>query len=116
MVQKTPKQIGEEAARRAECVVRREMEKAGLGLDRGLKKLDELLECTRPISCIKGKDADGGTVDFVDVPDNPSQAKALDMLFTLGDYYPDKKIKQDLRVEGIEDILRALDARDGKKV
>jgi hypothetical protein len=87
------------------CETRRKMEEADLGLDRGLRKLGELLECTKSVSCIKGKDADGGTVDFVDVPDNPTQAKALDMLLTLGDYYPDKKIKANIRHTGSLDIL-----------
>lgn len=75
------------------CETRRKMEAANLGLDRGLSKLNELLEATKPISCIKGKDADGGTVDFVDVPDNQAQVKALDILLSLGDYYPDKRVK-----------------------
>jgi len=82
------------------CETRRKMEAAGLGLDRGLTKLDQLLEATKPISCIKGKDADGGTVDFVDTPDNQAQCKALDMLLSLGDYYPTKKFKGEVNHSG----------------
>jgi hypothetical protein len=82
------------------------MQAAGLGLDRGLLKLDQLLEATKPISCIKGKEADGGTVDFVDVPDNQTQVKALDILLTLGDHYPGKKIKAEVSI-GLADLLLA---------
>lgn len=91
------------------CETRKEMIKANLGLDRGLGKLNQLLECTKPIAATvihkagKGKgarDADETTMDFVEVPDNQSQAKALDMLFTLGDYYPCKKLKADVNHSG----------------
>lgn len=74
---------------------------ADLGLSRGLRKLNQLLEATKPrlrrhLSCIKGKDADGGSVVFVDIPDNQTQIKALDMLLNLGDYYPSKKINAEV--------------------
>ena len=82
------------------------LEAAGLGLDRGLEKLNQLLEATKPISCIKGKEADGGTFDFVDVPDNQTQVKALDILLTLGDHYPGKKIKAEVSI-GLADLLLA---------
>jgi hypothetical protein len=82
------------------------MQKADLGLGRGLQKLNQLLEATKPISCIKGKEADGGTVDIVDVPDNQTQVKALDILLTLGDHYPGKKIKAEVSI-GLADLLLA---------
>ncbi len=98
---------GIEAGQEVMCETRRKMEASNLGLDRGLDKLNQLLEATKPISCIKGKDADGGTVDFIDVPDNQAQAKALDMLLTLGDYYPDKKIKANVNVNADKAIFEA---------
>lgn len=76
------------------------MEKSGMGLDRGLLKLEQLMEATKPISCIKGKEADGGTVDFVDVPDNQTQIKALDMYFTLRGDKPPKEIKAEVNHSG----------------
>jgi hypothetical protein len=88
------------AGKQVMCETRLRMEAADLGLNRGLAKLNQLLESTKPISCIKGKEADGGTVDFVDVPDNQAQCKALDMLLNLGDYYPDKKLKHDVNLKG----------------
>lgn len=109
MASKTPKQIGDEAAKKAECFVRSEMIKANLGLDRGLEKLSQLLECTKPVAATvvrkSGKskeqpDADSTTCDFIEVPDNAAQAKALDMLFSLGDYYPDKKLKAEVNHSG----------------
>lgn len=54
-------------------------------------KLKALCECTKPISCIKGKDADGGTVDFVDIPDNSVQLNAVKTVIALyGDEAPAK--------------------------
>jgi hypothetical protein len=103
----------QKAGQEVMCETRRRMEESNLGLTRGLTKLDQLLEATKPISCIRGKDADGGTVDFVDVPDNAAQAKALDMLLSLGDYYPDKKFKGTVNVEG--SIMAAVAARLGEK-
>lgn len=85
------------------------MEAADLGLGRGLKKLDQLLESTKQIAATvihtagksKGpKEADSVTTDFVEVPDNQTQVKALDILLSLGDYYPEKKIKADLNHTG----------------
>ena len=95
--------------KRIMCETRRRMEAADLGLGRGLKKLDQLLESTRPIAATvihqagksKGaRDADSTTTDFVEVPDNQAQCKALDMLLSLGDYYPDKKIKAEVNHTG----------------
>lgn len=91
------------------CETRRRMEAADLGLGRGLKKLDQLLESTKPIAATvihtagknKGaKDADSTTTDFVEVPDNQTQVKALDILLSLGDYYPDKKLKAEVNHTG----------------
>ena len=76
-----------------------ELKKAGFGLPKLIVKLGELLEAQKPISCIKGKEANGGTVDFVDVPDNQTQIKALDMAFELGDHYPSKKVTAEVKHE-----------------
>jgi hypothetical protein len=97
---------GIEAGQQIMSETQKALDAAGLGLGRGLEKLNQLLEATKPISCIKGKEADGGTVDFVDVPDNQTQVKALDILLTLGDHYPGKKIKAEVSV-GLADLLLA---------
>ncbi len=97
------------AGKQVMCETRRRMEAADLGLSRRLKKLDQLLESTKPIAATvihqagKGKgarDADSTTTDFVEVPDNQTQVKALDILLSLGDYYPDKKIKAEINHSG----------------
>jgi hypothetical protein len=97
------------AGKQIMCETRRRMEAADLGLGRGLRKLDQLLESTKPIAATvihqagKGKearDADSTTTDFVEVPDNQTQVKALDILLSLGDYYPDKKIKAEVNHSG----------------
>ena len=69
---------------------------AGMGLPRLVVKLGELLDAQKSISCVSGKDAGTKTMDFIAVPDNATQIKALDMAFNLGDHYPSKKVTADL--------------------
>ncbi|MDD5006428.1 MAG: hypothetical protein PHS33_08040 [Candidatus Omnitrophica bacterium] len=85
------------------------MNEMDLGLTRGLSKLNDLLEAQKPIAALivgkpgkdkKSKDADEATHDFVDVPDNQTQIKALDMLFKLGDHYPSQKIDANVNHQG----------------
>ncbi|MEN6423303.1 MAG: hypothetical protein ABFD76_15290 [Smithella sp.] len=94
------------------------LRKMDLGLDRGLSKLSELLEAQKPIAALivnkpgkdkKSKDADEATHDFVDVPDNQTQIKALDMLFKLNSAYPSEK--HDVNING--DINLLLEQIDG---
>jgi hypothetical protein len=83
------------------------MDKAGLTDDRLFEKLDALVEAQRTVSAIGGKDANAGTVDFVDVPDNPVQLKALEMAFKLKDKFPSSKVDQTVtvvEVKGLEKI------------
>jgi hypothetical protein len=103
-------QMGQEAGQQAMSETQKALRVADLGLSRGLIKLNQLLDATKPISCIKGKDADGGSVDFVDVPDNQTQIKALDILLTLGDHYPAKQIKADVNHSGslMADVVEYL--------
>jgi hypothetical protein len=74
-----------------------------------MEKLDDLLNAQKPIAATvihkagksKGaRDADESTTDFIDVPDNQVQIKALDMAFTLRDDYPYKKLKADVNHSG----------------
>ncbi|HSW65048.1 MAG TPA: hypothetical protein VLH56_17315 [Dissulfurispiraceae bacterium] len=98
------------------------MEKAGFTFQRLMEKLDELMNAQKPIAATvvhkagKGKgakDADETTMDFVDVPDNQVQIKALDMAFTLRDDYPCKKIKADVNHFG--SIMAAVSAHLSKE-
>jgi len=94
------------------------LDEMNLGVHRGLSKLDELLEATKPIAALvigkpgkdkKSKDADEATHDFVDVPDNQTQIKALDMLFKLNGSYPSEKHE----VNHTGDINLLLEQIDG---
>lgn len=76
-----------QAAISARAIVEKRLEEAGLTRPYYISKLKELCEATKPISCVKGKDADGGTVDFIDIPDNRIQ---LDAVKTIIDLYGDK--------------------------
>lgn len=117
----TVKQNAEKAAKFAMSQTERELERAGLSLSVGMKKLKALLDAQKTVA---------GSVDFVEVPDNPTQLKALDMLFTLGDHYPAKKmehggevkIHHDVSLTNLERATRlaylltkAKEKRDGKK-
>jgi hypothetical protein len=66
------------------------MEKSGLGNSVLLSKHRELLNASRTVSAISGKDANAGTVDFIEVPDSPVQVKALDLAYKLRGAYIDK--------------------------
>jgi hypothetical protein len=66
------------------------LEKAGLSDDNLAKKHAELLHAQKTVSAVSGKDAGAGTVDFVDVPDYQTQAKALDMAYKVKGKYVEK--------------------------
>ena len=87
--------IAQEAGRQAldNALTERQKELKRIGLSRRyyLKKLKSLCEATKPISCIQGKDADGGTVDFVDVPDNRVQLDSVKEVIKLWGDYPAEK-------------------------
>lgn len=104
----TVKQNAEKAAKFAMSQTERELKRAGLSLSFGMKKLKALLDAQKTVSCISGKDAGAGSVDFVEVPDNPTQLKALDMLFTLGDHYPAKKMEHGGEVKINHDVSPEL--------
>ncbi len=54
--------------------------------------IKECLQATRSISCISGKEANGGTLDFVEVPDFGRRLDAAKVLIALyGDNAPEKK-------------------------
>jgi hypothetical protein len=50
------------------------------------------MRAMRAVSCISGKDAGSGSVDFVDVEDHPVRLKAVDMVHKVRGRYVDKKI------------------------
>jgi len=68
----------------------KELEKAGLADSRLAIKHAELLDAQKTVSTVSGKDAGAGTIDFVDVPDYQTQAKALDMAYKVKGKYVEK--------------------------
>jgi hypothetical protein len=83
------------------------MDQTGLTDERLSGKLQDLLEAQRTVSAVGGKDANAGTVDFVDVPDNPVQLKALEIALKLKDKFPSSKVDQTVtvvEVKGLEKI------------
>jgi hypothetical protein len=109
LMSKQDQDISLQASNNALCKTRQQMEKAGFTFPRLMEKLDDLMNAQKPIAATvvhkagKGKgakDADETTMDFVDVPDNQVQIKALDMAFNLRDDYPCKKIKADVNHSG----------------
>lgn len=55
------------------------------------EKTKEGLEANRTISAISGKEANGGTVDFVDVPDYAVRHKYLETALKLKNKFPTKE-------------------------
>ena len=95
-----------ESADKVICKTEQRLKKAGLTRSYYMKKLKDLCEAQKAISCIKGKEADGGTVDFIDVPDNQVQLGAVKEVIALfGDRAAEKKnIKHtgDLKIEIVD--------------
>lgn len=97
------KEASLEAANKNRCKTEQRLRRVGLTRSYYMRKLKELCEATRPISCIKGKEADGGTVDFIDVPDNQTQLGAVR---TVIDLYGDKAaLKVDANHEGSIEVV-----------
>jgi hypothetical protein len=85
------------------------MEKSGLGNAVLLSKHRELLNASRTVSAISGKEANAGTVDFIEVPDSPVQVKALDLAYKLRGAYIDKvEISGDIRYHRIVSNVDAV--------
>lgn len=51
-------------------------EKLGLGKESVVASTVNLMMATKTVSAIGGKDANAGTVDFIEVPDNPTRLGA----------------------------------------
>lgn len=83
------KSASELAADEVICLREQRLRKAGLSRSYYMEKLKELCEAQKTVSCVGGKDAGSGTVDFVDVPDNAVQLGAVKVVAALyGDLAP----------------------------
>jgi len=90
------------------------MERSGLGDMTLLTKHAELLEATKVIAVVVGKNVAGGSVDLI-VPDYAVQAKALDRAYRLRGAYPKKAehrrsaaVQPNVRVTFVDSKGRAL--------
>jgi len=83
------------------------LQKSNLTLDRLTGKLDELVDCKRGI----GVNKEG---EVVEVNDNPSQLKAVDMGLKLNQAYPDEKLNVDHTLKNFREIQINL-VSPGKK-
>ena len=59
------------------------LKKHGISRAFYMKKLKELCDAQKQISCVSGKEANGGTVDFIEVPDNAVQLNAVKEIIML---------------------------------
>jgi hypothetical protein len=50
-----------------------------------------MIQATKVVSAIGGKDADAGSVDFIDVPDWQARGKGLEMAYKLTGAFIEKK-------------------------
>ena len=67
------------------------MSKHGLDDVSLLKKHAELLDATKTVSAVSGRDAGADSVDFVDVPDWQARAKGLEMAYKLKGAFTEKR-------------------------
>ena len=67
------------------------MEKSGLGDKNLLSVHKDMLQASRTVSAVSGKDANAGTVDFIDVPGWQARGKALEMGYKLKGAFIEKK-------------------------
>lgn len=89
------------------------MEKMGMTDFKLYSKLDELIEAKKTVSAVSGKDANAGTVDFVDVPDYQTQVKALDIALKLKARYPREGNTTNIQVNNVIPILGGSTAVQG---
>ena len=75
-----------------QTAMQKAMEKAGITDESLAESLKDGLSATRTISAIAGTKANGGTVDFVDVPDYQARKGFQDMAHKLRVDYPDSKV------------------------
>jgi hypothetical protein len=85
------------------------LDSVGLTLLYTFNKLYSLCEATKPISCVRGKDAGPASMDFVDVPDNTTQLNAVKELVAIrGLRAPEKReYKHDLQ-STVSDHVKAI--------
>ena len=83
---------GQKAGEIARCKTVERLRRAGITRSYYMEKLKSLCEAQRTVSCISGKDAGSGSVDFVEVPDNQVQLGAVKEVIALfGDRAAEKK-------------------------
>lgn len=70
------------------------MDQMGITDEKLNQVLAEGLEANRTISAIAGTEANGGTVDFVDVPDFQTRHRYLETGLKLKDKFPSTKVEQ----------------------
>lgn len=80
------------------------MDNRGITDERLLDKLNEGLEATRSISAIAGTEANGGTVDFVDVPDYAIRHKYLETGLKLKNKFPNASNQTNVQVNVINHL------------
>lgn len=68
------------------------LDKAGVTDEACAKVLADAMKAMRTVSCVSGKDAGSGSVDFVDVEDHPVRLKALDQIHRVRGRYIEKRV------------------------
>jgi len=82
------------------------MEKAGIGTMTLFKVHADMLQATKPISAVVGKDASTSTMDFIEVPDWTARGSALNMGYKLKGLYADTSVT--VNVESHEARMQRL--------
>ncbi len=81
------------------------MEECGLGTKSLFRVHADMLQATKPISAVIGKDASTQTMDFIEVPDWTARGTALNMGYKLKGLYQERI---DVSVESHEERMKRL--------
>lgn len=88
------------------------MDRMGLGDEQLLQTLKEGLKADRVISAIAGHEANGGTTDFIEVPDHFIRQKFLDTAFKLRGSYAAQKLAHEGEI-GLLGVVVLPEVKEG---
>jgi phage terminase small subunit len=90
---KTGRESGSRALRKVtvKTAMEKLMDRVGLSDAKVFQTHAEMMAATRTVSAISGKDANAGTVDFIEVPDWQARGKAVDMAHKIKGRFVEKK-------------------------
>ena len=90
------------------------LDKAGVTDERIAEKISNLLDAKKTVSCVSGKDAGAGSVDFVDVDDNTVQLNTAKLASQLRGHLTEKGGDTNINGSVIVEIVNFATANENK--